>query len=57
MRIVTLDELKALIDMPAAIAALRHGFIDVAVGRINQPEPMQFLFPGAAGGTVRRWPR
>ncbi|WP_299899361.1 hypothetical protein [uncultured Ruegeria sp.] len=49
MRIVALDELRELIDMPAAIAAVRQGFIDMANGLIDQPEPMQFLFPGAVG--------
>ncbi|WP_299637462.1 hypothetical protein [uncultured Ruegeria sp.] len=49
MRIVALDELREPIDMPAAIAAVRQGFIDMANGLIDQPEPMQFMFPGAVG--------
>lgn len=44
MRIVTLEELKSLLDMPSSIAAVRQGFIDVSNGLIDQPDPMQFVF-------------
>lgn len=52
MRIVPLSEIQSVMDMPRAISAVRQGFVDVANGLVEQPEPMQMLFHEDAGELI-----
>ncbi|WP_298986189.1 hypothetical protein [uncultured Roseibium sp.] len=52
MQVVTLDQIRSTIGMHDAIEAVRQSFIDVANGRIIQPEPMQILFHDGTGALV-----
>jgi ornithine cyclodeaminase len=45
MRIISSDEVKAQITMPAAIAAIRKGFVDLANAKVITPEEFTMQHP------------
>ncbi|WP_420413130.1 ornithine cyclodeaminase family protein [Roseibium sp.] len=49
LQILSLPEIKPLLDMPAAIETVRQILIDTANGLIAQPEPVQILFDDQSG--------
>ncbi len=46
MRIISLDEVKAQVTMPAAIGAMRKGFADLAHSQVVTPEEFVMCHPG-----------
>lgn len=49
MRVVTEEELRAIVDEDVALGAVETAFAALAEGRVEQPPPMGFDFPQASG--------
>lgn len=49
MRILELKAIRAAIDPPVLVDAVRRGFVDHAAGRVDLPAPVSLLFRDAAG--------